>query len=144
MKAKIEKTLSYFDTVKRGEDTITILKDNAPEALNDSIRKAHGERLPDDWIFAKYVEVLEVLEGYDLDKPDSLADNRHEIVDGMVDVYTSGLTAWLNSHNDNVYYLTEAQEEFGPIEDGLKLLAMAQYKAIDEIYSEVVSYLESI
>ena len=70
-----------------------------------------------------------------------LHENRSEIVDSLVDVYTSDLTEWLDSNNNNVYYLGEAQKELGIQEDGFKLLAMAQYMAIDEIFSEVIELL---
>lgn len=143
MNKLINETLKYFSTVKRGDEIITILQDTAPKALRDSVHQAHGDRLPDDWIFDKYVEILERLAEYELTNVDSLEENRAEIVDGLVDVYTSDLTAWLNKDNRNVYYLTEAQEEYGQQEDGFKLLAMAQYMAINEIYSEVVSYLRA-
>lgn len=143
MEQVVNDTLAQFDTVKRGEDTITILKQSASEDLRDSMRTAHGDRLPDDWIYDKYHSILDTLAGYTIDDVDGLEDNRAEIVDGLVDVYTSDLTAWLNSHNANVYYITEAQEEYGTEADGFKLLMLAQYKAIDEIYSEVVSYLSA-
>lgn len=141
MEEVINDTLAQFEYVKRGEASIIILKHGAPEALRDSVLNAHGDRLPDDWIYNKYHGVLDAFAGYTIEDADGLDDNRAEIVDGLVDVYTSDLTAWLNSHNANVYYLTEAQEEYGAIEDGFKLLMLAQYKAIDEIAGEVIAYL---
>jgi len=138
---KIDETLKHFKTQKRGDDTITVLKDGAPEDLLESIHQAHGDRLPDDWVYDKYHSILDAISGYDNDDLDEI---RPEIVDGLVDVYTSDLTAWLHSSNYNVYYMTEAQEEYGAQEDGFKLLQMAQYKAIDEIYGYVQNYLEGL
>src|SRR3990167_4439657 len=123
MEQVINNTLAQFTTVKRGEDTITILKDTAPEELRNSVREAHGDRLPNDWIYQKYYHILDALSGYTIENIDGVEDNRGEIVDGLVDVYTSDLTAWLNSHNANVYYITEAQEEYGAQVDGFKILA---------------------
>lgn len=140
---KIEKYLSYFKTKKRGDDTIVIFANNAPTDLRESLMEAHGERLPDDWIFDKYQSILDALTGYDIKNIDDVEENRTEIVDGLVDVYTSDLTAWLNSSDYNVYYITEAQEEYGIQTDGFKILQMAQYKAIDDIFSEVVNLLQS-
>lgn len=141
LKKIVEKTLAYFEITKRGEDTIVILKDNTPEALRDSVRKAHGEKLPDDWIYDKYHSVLDALTQYNFESTDDLEEKRPEIVDSLVDMYTRDLTKWLNDSPYNVYYITEAQEEYGVQEDGFKILQMAQYKAIDEIAGEVIGYL---
>ena len=142
MLKKIEKYLSFFEYKKRGNDNIVILADNAPPDLQDSISKAHGDRLPDDWIFDIYHSILDALMQYNINRLNDLDNNRAEIVDGLVDVYTANLTAWLNSSNYNVYFITEAQEEFGPETDGFKILQMAQYKAIDEIYGHIVDLLQ--
>ena len=143
MERVVNDALAQFEYVKRGEESITILKSEAPEALRDSVRAAHGDRLPNNWIHDKYHSILDALSGYTIEDMDDVEENRAEIVDGLVDVYTSDLTAWLNSHNANVYYLTQAQEEYGAQEDGFKLLIMAQYAAIDDIASEVISYLQA-
>jgi len=142
MNKLIEKTLEFFELKERDPDRrYIVLKDNAPESLKESIRDTHGDRLPDDWIYDKYHSALETLSGYDINDENDINDNRAEIVDGLVDVYTSNLTQWLNSNNSNVYYITEAQEEYGPEADGFKILMMAQYKAIDEIFTHVAKYL---
>lgn len=142
---KIESTLEHFAHVKRGTGdsakSITILKDTAPEELRDSIRAAHGDRMPDDWIFSTYENILGAFSNYTITTADSLEDNRSEIVDGLVDVYTSELTGWLHRDNRNVYYLTEALEEHSEGADGFKILAIAQYLAIDEVAGEVINYL---
>lgn len=138
----INNYLKQFTTKKRGEETIIIFKDNASEELKNSVFEAHGERLPNDWIFSKYQSILADMSGYTMVSMDDIEENRAEIIDGLVDVYTSDLTSWLNDSNYNVYYLTEALEEM-EIKDGFKALQMAQYKAIDEIYSEVVNLLEN-
>ncbi len=140
LKKKIEKYLNQFETKERGEKTITVFKDESEE-LKNSVYKAHGDRLPNDWIFDKYKSILSTLSGYEINNEDDLNNNRPEIVDSLVDIYTNNLTEWLADNNYNVYYLEEAQKEFGPIEDGSKLLSMAQYMAIDEIYTEVVNLL---
>jgi len=137
---KAIKYLKMFKTVKRGDEDITVFH-NASEDLKDSVYKAHGDRLPNDWIFDKYQSILQSITDYDIESDDDLLDNRGEIVDGLVDVYTSDLTEWLNDSNYNVYYIEEAQKEYGPEDDGFKLLSMAQYKAIDEIFDYVYSLL---
>jgi len=145
MKTKIENYLKMFeikeverniDASRREKKSIVVFADNASEDLKDSVRKAHGERLLSDWVFDKFHSILDAMLQYD----DDNEDMRFEIVDGLVDVYTCDLTEWLNSNNNNVYYLTEALEEYEE-KDGFRALALAQYKAIDEIYSEVLNLL---
>ena len=129
----------YFETGERQNgESYVFLKDNAPQELKDAIQQAHGERLPDNFIYQTFLRLLESIE--DFGEIEDYEDVRHEIVDGLVDPYTSNLTKWLNDSNLNVHYLTEAMEEGA--EDGFQLLMVAQYKAIDEIYSSVVSLLE--
>ena len=139
---KAQEYYNQFETQKRGEDPIVVFK-NESEDLKDSVYKAHGDRLPEDWIFSIYHSILGSISDYEIEDEDDLQEKRSEIVDGLVDVYTSDLTAWLNSNNNNVYYIEEAQKEYGMQEDGFKLLAMAQYMAIDEIFGEVSSLLTS-
>lgn len=141
---KIEKYLACFKYKKRdnGEGFMHLI-DNPPEELRESVYKAHGDRLPDDWIYDKYHSILESFSQYDINDIDDIDEARAEIVDGLVDVYTHDLTGWLHSHNSNMYYLGEAREEFGQAENGFNLLMMAQYRAIDEIFGEVVDLLNN-
>lgn len=60
------------------------------------------------------------------------------------DVYTSGLTRWLDSDNQRVDYLTQALEEFGSDMDGFRLLALAQYLERGEVFDQVWTFLESM
>jgi hypothetical protein len=138
---KIERYLNEFETKERNEETIVVFKTNASQELTDSVHKAHGDRLPNDWIYDKYESILSTLSGYDINDIDDVEDNRHEIVDGLVDIYNSDLTSWLGSSYDNSYYVDEAKKEFGTSDEIYKDIAMGQYMAIDEIYSEVVNLL---
>jgi len=133
----------YYDQLakEQGKDMITVFADNASEELKNAVMEAHGDRMPNDWIFEKFRYILDALGQYDITTIDGIEDNRGEIVDGLVDVYTPDLTAWLNSSNFNIYHLTEALEET-EIKDGFQALAVAQYKAIDKIFSEVIALLE--
>lgn len=53
------------------------------------------------------------------------------------DVYTSDLTEWLNEDIKNVYFLSEALQEFNPI-DGFKALSQAQATYKRQILEEVI------
>ena len=60
------------------------------------------------------------------------------------DVYTSGLTRWLDSDNQRVGYLTQALQEFGSDMDGYRLLSLAQYLERGEVLDQVWTFLESM
>ena len=136
---KAEHYHNQFTTTMRGKENIVVFKNESPE-LQESMYRAHNDRLPADWIFNKYHEILGAITDYNIDTLGELEDKRSEIIDNLVDIYTSDLTAWLDSNNNNVYYLSEAMEE-GSADDGFSLLALAQYKAIDEVFSEVYDLL---
>jgi len=70
-----------------------------------------------------------------------IEDAMIEAIDGKVDTYTSDLTGWLNQSASHVYYLTEVLENHD-IKDGFQLLTMAQYRAIEEIWREVMYLIE--
>jgi hypothetical protein len=142
LQEKINFYAGFFKSIAKKDKSIIILKDNAPEELRESVRKAHGDRFPDDYVYSWYSGILDDLEQYDCEKIEHIEDARAEIVNGLISVYTYDLTKWLNDDVYNVYYLSEALEEFDE-KDGFKLLMMAQYKAIDEVFGAVVELLES-
>lgn len=91
------------------------------------IHAAHGDALPDDYIYQFIRDALEVL-------ADSKEGEEDEALYAIEpDVYTSDLTAWLHSSNRRTYYITEVQEEMGPITDGFQLLGAAQQKEKQEV-----------
>lgn len=144
LKQKIDFYASQFEAKTRDNENKTqfiILKDDAPDELRDAVCAVHDDRLPDDYIYSWFSEILDTLSGYTIDGTNDIDENRAEIVDMIVDPYTAGLTAWLASNVNNVYYMDEAQKEYGQAENGFKLLAMAQYMAIDEVFAVVYDLL---
>lgn len=133
---------SLFQVKTRDNGETFVCAPDKPEELQQALYKAHGDRLPSDWIYSTFSSILERMQEYDSNILEDFEEYRGEIVDSLVDTYTHDLTAWLHDHNGNVYYLTEALEEFEP-KDGFQALAMAQYQAINEIYSEVYQLLEN-
>ncbi len=113
-------------------------KDGAPDWLTELIHKAHGDRLPDDYCYQFISDAIDAIAEEIGDEP---ADSLNCV---EADMYTTDLTAWLHSRCDRVYYLTEAQEEFGPIGDGFQLLATAQRTERDEIGGSVLASLEAL
>lgn len=131
--------------VGEGENkrVIVTFADNAHEELKNSVYEAHDGNMPRDWVFEKYLGILESLGNYNIDSMDDIEEHRSEIVDGEVDSYTSDLTDWLNSSVYNVEYLGLAVSELGA-SDGFAILAGAQYLAIDEVFGHVLELLEKV
>jgi len=110
--------------------------DTADDNFINVIHAAHHDLLPDDYRYEFAKDAIDALsENEDID------DARQSATEP--DVYTSGLTEWLNSRNDRVYYLTQALEEFG-CKDGFNALSTAQSIEKEEVFGAVVSALESI
>lgn len=140
-----EKIQSYSDmfeskTREEGESYIVLKSDRADE-LQESVYKAHGDRMPSDWIFGTYADMLVRLTEYTINSIDDVEEYRHEIVDNAVDIYTADLTAWLADDIRNVNYITDALESGVEMREGHQLLYTAQYLAIDEVYSEIINLL---
>lgn len=141
-KAKEYEEMFVSGTRQDGKSYV-YLSDNASEELKESVRAAHYSKLPNDWIYGTYADLMQKITEYNLDTFDQLEDVRSEIVDSYVDIYTHDLTAWLAENIDNVNYITEIIEDgdSDDITDGFELLSRAQYNAIDEVMSEVMDLL---
>jgi hypothetical protein len=118
---------------------IWINKDHENQDVKDLCFAAHegGAIFPDDFRYSKIVETLDYLVEREPETEDDAQECLYEL---EADIYTSDLTAWLNSSNTRVYYLTEALEQFG-CKDGFQALTMAQKLEIDEISNAVLNYI---
>lgn len=78
--------VKFFTTAKSGHVTLT---DNAPEWLRDAVYDAHGDMLPNDWVFDICMDAVSSYDSGDLTEESvfSWADSR-------VDVYTKELFQW--------------------------------------------------
>ena len=112
------------------------------EWQKDIIYKAHGERLPDDYIYEFIIDALAAL--YDCKE----GNENEAIAEIKADCYTSDLTKWLHSSNNRVYYLIEALEEGLGITDGFQLSSYAQQKEKHEVACLVLDgikeYIENL
>lgn len=116
-------------------ETYYCCDDTTPEWITDMVYEAHGDKLPDDYVYNWIDSVLShIADGM-------TEDDIHEYIDSEVDCYTSGLTTWLNSRNDRIYYLTQALEEHEPT-DGFNALAIAQYEEIQEVFLSVLNSIQ--
>lgn len=137
---KIEKYANMFEGKTREDGTNYVVIKGDDEELLHHVREAHGDKLPDDWTFATFADLLYRLQDYNVETIDDIEEIRHELVESYIDIYTSDLTKWLANRVSNVYYLTEALEEHGTT-DGITALQMAQFIAIDTLMQEVINLL---
>ena len=153
---KAKKYLTYLVETDRAGKKIILLNDEFQtllgnsheyENLKSSIRDAHGNQFPSDWIYVTFYELLDAISGYDIETIEELEELRGEIVDNQVDIYTTDLTKWLSGSLENVEYLTHALEQITIDRpktfevDGAKTLSLAQYIAIDDVMTEVINLL---
>lgn len=143
---KAEHYLSFLDSKQRDNgEWFVFMRDNRPQALHDAMYEAHGDKLPSDWIFTTFADLLQKISEYNHETLDDLENDRSEIVDSCTDIYTHDLTGWLHNDNSNLSYLEDAMSERTFVkEDGAwQVLAYAQYIAIDEIMQHVINLLAS-
>jgi hypothetical protein len=137
VKRRASEAQEYFVTDKRADGNSFIkLRSDAPQWLKDLVREAHRDMLPDDERYRFISDAFTII----AESEDE--DEFMERLDSDVDVYTSDLTGWLHSRNDRVYYINEVIEEWGEVDDGFKLLAMAQYKERSEVLYDVLKGLQ--
>lgn len=144
-KQKAEHYASFFETKKRDNgDYFTIMRDDRPDDLYNAVYSAHGDRLPDDFIFSTFHDLLDKITEYTIESMDDLENYRHEIVENYVDIYTHNLLNWLASDINNLEYLAQAAQDGWTADDGVwQLLARAQYYAIDSVMDHVMALLEN-
>lgn len=147
LEKKAEYYLQYLDSKQRDDgEWFVYMKDNRPKQLHDAIYGAHGGKLPNDWIFGTFSDLLQKITEYNADTVDDLRDNGydHEIIDSYVDIYTYDLLQWLASDIDNLEYMSRVMAEHVYSEDdgAWQALARMQYYAINDVMQHVLSLLE--
>ncbi len=143
---KAKEFLSLFKRFEKDNKVIWAFSNEAFKEENKEIYEKMNRVIWDlnggsDFVFEGVVCCLDWLSNSDYETIEEARDDLDEEVDNVVDVYTSDLTSWLNENNNNVYYLTEALEEYD-VKDGFQALALAQYKAIYEIYEAVLNLIK--
>lgn len=86
---------------------IRILKDDAPDWVRSLVLAAHGDMGPDDW---RYEAIEDALSAVEQDGEDAALEP---------DIYTWGLTRWLNSRADRYAYCDDAVNEGYIVEGGM-------------------------
>jgi len=141
MKALIREMAEAFEERTRDDGTkFVALEKGSPQWMTDIIFKCHQDRMPDDDIYSRISDILDTFSDVDSGDYDDYQDRISEI---EPDMYTADLTGWLASNINNVYYLTQALEEFDQ-RDGFSALAMAQKLYIDEIAYTLLNEIQNI
>lgn len=129
-----------FTTRTRADDTKYVcLTDEAEEWMRDVAREAHNDMLPDDWRYDAIASAVEFIAS-----EDDYDDRLDEWADGMVDVYSWDLIAWLGSQAARAEYVQEARDEWGDAGESIyDELSRGQFFELREVVSLVVQSLEA-
>lgn len=121
--------MSYFTTNKRGDETITVLNDNAPEWVRGAVFDCHDGMLPDDWTYAACASAFEHVAAE--------SDHFEGWADSNVDVYTHDLIEWSKGRT---HLVDRALTEFGGTMTGAIQLAQTfELERIADTVAEAIS-----
>ena len=126
-----------FITDKRDDGKkFTKLRDGSPQWMTDAVHAAHGDIMPDDWIFDQCDSIARSLTEYE---PERWEDAAHDIADGLVDVYNNDRARWLAIHLDFGAIVDEAVEELG-CEGGIyDRIGIGQYRFLSSMVGALVN-----
>jgi hypothetical protein len=125
----------YFTLRRRGDETFTTLRDDAPDWVRDIVYRAHGGMLPDSWRYDRIRDAFRAI-------ADGLED-ASEFAADAVDVYADERLRWLASNLNRPAYCDEAGREFGSPGDILELIGFGQYLEAAEVFGLVLDGLLS-
>jgi len=121
----------YLERARRDDGSRYVRRKNgSPEWVADLCREAHGNSLPDNWIYEQIANCLASILDNDCE------DDALEDAESAIDVYSSDLLDWANGRAE---YVDDA------IRDGAQDLSsaimMGQQAMIGEIFYAIVSFL---
>jgi hypothetical protein len=133
-----EEAAGMFTTRTRqssGESYVS-LKDERPDWVHDAVRAAHGDTLPDDYIYSWAQDAFAAIGNAEGSNLDDVASEFAE----SVDVYTGDLMRWIGSHAGRAIYADETLVEHKP--DTLSdLLMIAQARERRELFNSIAQSL---
>ena len=103
-------TNNYFQTQTResGETYVT-MADDCPKWVADVVQDCHDGELPNDWRYETIAAIFDAVET--VDYRGEWSDDLVEIVDSLVDCYTSDLYAWATPAR--WHYIDDARDDCG-------------------------------
>ena len=132
-------SLEMLETkVRTNGDNYVCFKDDRPQWMQDLAFRAHnnGAMLPNDYRYEFIESALTAIANHD-----GIEDIRNSI---EADIYTSDLTAWLNSRNDRYQYVDNAIEDYGKGASVMDDIRMGQYVERLEVFDAVANFLEDM
>lgn len=125
------------DTRNDGKDFYK-LRDGSPQWMTDAVHAAHGDIMPDDWIFDQCDSIARSLTEYE---PERWEDAAHDIADGLVDVYNNDRARWLASHLAFGEMCDEATDELGQASGIYETIGRGQYYMLLRMVDAIVNAL---
>lgn len=119
-----------------GDKTFYTLKNGSPKWMTDAIHKAHGDIMPNDWIYEQCSRVADRMAEY---RPETWDDSMSEWADSLVDVYNGARARWLASNLAFGEMVDEAVEAMGHSDQGIYGdIGIGQYVMIERIASALI------
>ena len=140
LKQKIKHVYKDLSAKKRNDETIIVCADGE---LKDLIREAHQGIFPNDWIFDKVDSILSSVLDYDFNNLNGLDNYKHEIIDGLVDIYTGDLFEWAKRFK---HFVDDAKSE-GLIDGSAEIeqqLQGGQFYHIEQIFNTVINGINDL
>lgn len=135
MEATREGVSRFFVTKERdnGEEFVC-LNDAAPRWLREAVREAHGEELPNDWVYGVCRDAVDAIEEGYLEP--------EEFAEGQVDIYTGALLGWATPHR--IAIAEEYCRDIGEVlPDVARILAWGQYAMARDIFETMHRALDA-
>lgn len=119
---------NYFTTNTRNDGTSYVTwTPNAPDWIKNAAMQAHAEELPNDWRYATYQRICELLDEID----DPSEDDAYEISEEIVEIETLKLLEWVSGNLNRISYVDEALHD--SCNDFASALMIGQLTCIEEM-----------
>lgn len=119
------------------------LKDDAPETVRDAVYSAHGDELPNDFVYERFYEMLVNVEeqrAYGVEWDDIYVG---QIAEDAQNIYTSGLLQWLaEMPAHRMAWCDEVLSESSPT-DTVDLLMEGQWRHLSYIAEHVIELVRA-
>lgn len=114
------------------------LKDGHPQWMQDVIRTAHSDLMPDDWRYKFIEDACQAIIEHEDDR-----DSAYESLEA--DIYNHDLLQWLASNLSRIGYCDDAAQDFG-ISDGsiINIIQWGQLSEKQETFNLLYDALESL
>ena len=114
------------------------------DSLQELVYSLHNDELPNDWVYATIVELLDYIIDYDVDDLSELEDSFFEIVDNFVQLSNYELLSYYSDYPSRLYDIDEAISEYGAQKDTIESLRIGIYSRVLSMLADIGSYIEEI